>query len=80
MVSLTSFCGLSARLAGAVFLLVVGVSGAAGAGELSPAAAQFLDAVGNHNGRYDVGDLRAFLQVSGELPGATASHRSGSAP
>lgn len=34
-----------------------------GAGGLSQADRQYLDAVGNHNGRFDVGDLRAYLRL-----------------
>jgi len=37
--------------------------GLLGAGGLTDADLQYLDAVGNHNGRYDVGDLRAYLRV-----------------
>jgi hypothetical protein len=32
---------------------------------LTPGDAQLLDAIGNHNGRYDVGDLQAYLQTVG---------------
>jgi len=45
-----------------------------GAGGLSAADLQYLDALGNHNGRYDVGDLQAFLRTASGLPG-TAAHR-----
>lgn len=34
-----------------------------GAAGLSLEDRQYLDAVGNHNGRYDVGDLRAYLRL-----------------
>lgn len=36
-------------------------------GVLGTAERAFLDAVGNRNGRYDVGDLRAFLVLTGTL-------------
>jgi len=35
---------------------------------------RFLDFLGNHNGRYDVGDFRAYLRAQGRLP-ATMSAR-----
>ena len=41
-----------------------------GAGVLTAARERFLDLQGNHNGHFDVGDLRAFLRVNGLLPGA----------
>lgn len=41
-----------------------------GEGSLSAADSLFLDALGNGNGRYDVGDLRAYLDAVGGLPGA----------
>lgn len=41
-----------------------------GAGVLTAARERYLDLQGNHNGRYDVGDLRAFLRVNGLLPSA----------
>lgn len=34
-----------------------------GGAALSPADRQYLDAIGNHNGRYDVGDLQALLRT-----------------
>jgi sugar lactone lactonase YvrE len=39
-------------------------------GSLAEADRRLLDAIGNQNGRYDAGDLRAFLIWSGALPGA----------
>jgi len=45
------------------FSLDVAAAGLLGAGGLSAADVQYLDALGNHNGRYDVGDLRAYLRV-----------------
>lgn len=35
---------------------------------LTPAVAEFLDRHGNHNGRLDVGDLRAYLRTQNRLP------------
>lgn len=46
-----------------------------GGGGLSAAELQYLDALGNHNGRYDVGDLEAYLRTVGDLPSVTASQR-----
>lgn len=46
-----------------------------GAGGLSAADLQYLDALGNHNGRYDVGDFEAYLNSVGGLPGAAASRQ-----
>src|SRR5512134_385902 len=46
-----------------------------GAGGLGAADLQFLDALGNHNGRYDVGDFEAYLNSVGGLPGAVAPQR-----
>jgi hypothetical protein len=43
-----------------------------GAGVLTAARERYLDFVGNHNGRYDVGDFRAFLRAASLLPGVTA--------
>ncbi|HYX82028.1 MAG TPA: putative Ig domain-containing protein [Gemmatimonadales bacterium] len=39
-----------------------------GQSTLSAAAAEYLDRHGNHNGKVDVGDLRAFLRARGLLP------------
>lgn len=36
-----------------------------GAGGVNAGDRQYLDAVGNHNGRYDVGDLQAYLRLVG---------------
>jgi hypothetical protein len=43
-----------------------------GPGSLTEADRQFLDALGNRNGRYDVGDLQAYLRALGDLGGLTA--------
>ena len=50
-----------------------------GGAALSAEARQYLDAVGNHNGRYDVGDLQAYLRTLHRLTGATTLARPGSA-
>ncbi len=63
------------------FTLDVAAASLLGAGGLSPADAQFLDALGNHNGRFDVGDFQAYLRSVGGLPGpaaAAAQQRPGS--
>ncbi len=44
-----------------------------GAGGLSAEDRQLLDAQGNRNGRYDVGDLQAYLRTAGALPGTAAA-------
>jgi hypothetical protein len=38
-----------------------------GANGLGPTDRQFLDSIGNHNGRYDVGDFQAYLRALGAL-------------
>jgi sugar lactone lactonase YvrE len=57
------------------FTLDVATAGLLGAGGLSAADVQYLDALGNRNGRYDVGDLQAYLRMVGGLP---AQRRPGS--
>lgn len=37
---------------------------------LAPDLARFLDLQGNRNGRYDIGDFRAYLRSQGQLPAA----------
>lgn len=44
-----------------------------GGGSLTAADSLFLDALGNRNGRYDIGDFRAYLDAVDGLPGATAA-------
>src|SRR2546426_3406100 len=44
-----------------------------GGGGLSAADLQYLHALGNNNGRYDVGDLQAYLRTVGALPGARSN-------
>ena len=51
------------------FTLDVAVASLLGGGSLSAADVQYLDALGNHNGRYDVGDLAAFLKLVNGLSG-----------
>jgi sugar lactone lactonase YvrE len=51
----------------------VAAAGLLGAGGLSAADLEYLDALGNHNGRYDVGDLQAYLRVVGGLPASAAA-------
>lgn len=41
-----------------------------GGGGLGAADLQFLDAIGNHNGRFDVGDFQAYLRTLNGLPGS----------
>lgn len=42
---------------------------------LDPALQRFLDLLGNHNGRYDVGDFRAYLRAQGHLPATTSARK-----
>jgi hypothetical protein len=44
--------------------------GLLGGGGLSAADQEFLDALGNRNGRFDVGDLQAYLRTLHGLPGS----------
>ena len=43
--------------------------------ELDPIVQQQLDAQGNNNGKYDVGDFRAYLRANGQLSATTAAVR-----
>ena len=71
-----AFPGLPVGVAAAPrFPVEVAAAGLLGAAGLSAADLQFLDALGNHNGRYDVGDFAAYLNSVGSLPGAAASQR-----
>ncbi len=54
----------------APFTLDAAVAGLLGRDGLSAEDGQFLDALGNHNGRYDVGDFQAYLRTVGGLPAA----------
>ena len=55
------------------FPLDVAAASLLGGGGLSAADLQYLDALGNNNGRYDVGDLQAYLRTVGALPGARSN-------
>jgi Bacterial pre-peptidase C-terminal domain len=52
------------------FTLDAAAASLLGADGLSADDRSLLDALGNHNGRYDVGDLQAYLRAVGALPGA----------
>jgi len=54
------------------FTLDAAAAGLLGGASLSAADLQYLDALGNHNGRYDVGDFQAYLRSVGGLPVAAA--------
>src|SRR5213083_2975989 len=43
--------------------------------QLDAALQRFLDFQGNHNGRYDVGDFRAYLRAQGHLPAAMSARK-----
>lgn len=55
------------------FSLAAAAATLLGAGDLGAGDLQQLDALGNHNGRYDLGDFQAFLRSVGQLPGAEPS-------
>ena len=67
--------GLPVGGVAAPFPVDVAAAALLGAGTLSAAELQYLDALGNRNGRYDVGDFAAYLHSVGGLPGAVASQR-----
>jgi len=46
-----------------------------GGAQLDPALQRYLDLQGNNNGRFDVGDFRAFLRANGQLPAAAVARR-----
>ncbi|HEU5260233.1 MAG TPA: pre-peptidase C-terminal domain-containing protein [Gemmatimonadales bacterium] len=48
----------------------VAATGLLGGGGLSAADQQFLDGLGNRNGRFDVGDFQAYLRTLNGLPGS----------
>ncbi len=52
------------------FTLDAAVTSLLGGGGLSAADVQYLDALGNHNGRFDVGDFQAYLRTLNGLPGS----------
>jgi hypothetical protein len=56
-----------------LFTAEVAAASLLGADGLTAADLQYLDAVGNRTGRYDVGDLQAYLRTLGGLPSAAAS-------
>ncbi len=61
--------------------LDVAAAGLLGGNRLSEADEQYLDGLGNRNGRYDVGDFQAYLRLVGTPPGTAATttqRRSGS--
>ena len=64
--------GMPLRFQGpfAVELAAASLLGAPGLGS---ADLELLDALGNHNGRYDIGDFHAYLRAAGGLPEATSS-------
>ena len=52
-----------------------------GGAPLPPLAAAYLDATGNRNGGYDLGDLVAWLRRTGErIPPVLSRERSGGSP
>lgn len=59
--------GLPAGFVPFPFTLDVAAASLLGAGGLSAADLQALDALGNRNGRYDVGDLAAFIKTVADL-------------
>ena len=65
--------GLPAGYVPLAFTPAVAAASLLGAGTLSAADSQHLDALGNHNGRYDVGDLQAYIRTVGGLVGAAAA-------
>ncbi len=46
-----------------------------GGAQLDPALQRYLDLQGNNNGRFDVGDFRAFLRANGQLPAAAVARK-----
>jgi pre-peptidase len=75
--------GLPVGFVPLVIPLDVAAGGLLGGGGLSAADLQFLDTLGNRNGRYDVGDFQAYLRSVGRLPAATeaaAAKRPGRVP
>ena len=44
--------------------------------QLDDVVLRFLDLQGNNNGRYDLGDFRAFLRAAGRLPASVSAQRS----
>jgi hypothetical protein len=46
-----------------------------GGAQLDPMLQRFLDLQGNNNGRFDVGDFRAFLRANGQLPATVVARK-----
>lgn len=67
--------GLPVGAAAQVLSIATATQALLGGGDLSPADVAYLDGLGNHNGRYDVGDFAAYLRVAGSLPGTAATPR-----
>ena len=44
-----------------------------GSSQLSIEGQNYLDLQGNKNGRYDIGDFRAYLRAQGQLPAAAST-------
>jgi hypothetical protein len=51
------------------FNVAAAAAGLLGASSLSAADQHYLDTVGNRNGRYDVGDLQAYIKMTEGLSG-----------
>ena len=65
--------GLALGYVAPSFTLETAAASLLGATGLSAADSVYLDALGNHNGRYDVGDFHAFLRALDALSGAGSS-------
>jgi hypothetical protein len=59
----------------APFTVELAAASLLGAPGLGMADLELLDAFGNHNGRYDIGDFHAYIRAAGGLPDATSSPR-----
>jgi sugar lactone lactonase YvrE len=59
----------------APFTVELAAASLLGAPGLGMADLELLDAFGNHNGRYDIGDFHAYIRAAGGLPDATSSSR-----
>jgi len=62
--------GLALGILPPPFSLEVAAQALLGVGVLSPSDLQYLDALGNRNGRYDVGDFAAFVRTVQALEGS----------
>ena len=65
--------GLALGYVAPSFTLETAAASLLGATGLSAADSVYLDALGNHNGRYDVGDFHAFLRALDALSGVGSS-------